>query len=486
MLTRCFSIIFIHGLTGDRDKTWTAPGTTTPWPESLLPATIPNARVLTFGYDAYVTDWLNVVSISRVGNHAMNLITALATWREQDDTNERPVLFVCHSLGGIVCQDAITTSQQYPEPHMQGLAKCIAGIIFLGTPHGGSGLAQGAEKLARAINLIKQTNPNILSVLERESEVLARIQNSFHAFIRSKLVTDGKAVEITSFYEELPLPGIGLVVPLQSAIIRGYPSIGIHATHMGVTKFDTNNDAGFVAIVGELRRWTRQIDTDAGSYTVKDAPRETPVTSCRDAAEDGPKRIDHHTDWKDNANPRILRRLEMPLGRNIPHLCFLYVASVLEYPGYVKVGLTNDPLRRFSESNLTLSDIYTYQTVGYIVQRVEALTIASLRSQAHQVAMEKVQRHQGARERVREIELYKVDLDKARHVMDRWLTLFDPRTSPPLYDNEGNLIEFWHKRAERIANCARETERTFDSHTKLWDALLFSPTMIESYLQPQQ
>jgi hypothetical protein len=82
---------------------------------------------------------------------------------------------------------------------------------FLGTPHGGSGLAQGAEKLARAINLIKQTNPNIISVLEKESEVLARIQNSFHAFIRSKLVTDGKAVEITSFYEELPLPGIGLV-----------------------------------------------------------------------------------------------------------------------------------------------------------------------------------------------------------------------------------------------------------------------------------
>ncbi|KAL2800599.1 hypothetical protein BJX66DRAFT_332162 [Aspergillus keveii] len=258
-------IIFIHGLTGDRHKTWTAPGTTTPWPESLLPATIPNARVLTFGYDAYVTDWLNVVSISRVGNHAMNLITALATWREQDDTNDRPILFVCHSLGGIVCQDAqapayaITTSQQYPERHIQGLAKCIAGIIFLGTPHGGSGLAQGAEKLARAINLIKQTNPNILSVLEKESEVLARIQNSFHAFIRSKLVTDGKAVEITSFYEELPLPGIGLVVPLQSAIIRGYPSIGIHATHMGMTKFETKNDAGFVAVVGELRRWTRQI-----------------------------------------------------------------------------------------------------------------------------------------------------------------------------------------------------------------------------------
>jgi hypothetical protein len=140
---------------------------------------------------------------------------------------------------------------------------------------------------------------------------------------------------------------------------------------------------------------------------VKEAPRETPVTRsnpntlstnwyrgltfrfiCRAAAEDGPKRIDHHADWKDNANSRILWRLELPLRRNRLHSCFLYVASVQEYPGYVKAGLTHDP-QRFSLLGLTLSDIHMYQTVGYIVQRVESLTIASLRSQAHRVATER-------------------------------------------------------------------------------------------------
>ncbi|KAL4740615.1 Alpha/Beta hydrolase protein [Aspergillus similis] len=252
-------IVFVHGLTGDREKTWTAPNSATSWPESLLPAAIPNARILTFGYDAYITDWRNMVSINRVGNHAMNLVTALATWREQSDTNDRTIFFVCHSLGGIVCQDAIATSQQYPEPHIHGLAECIKGIIFLGTPHGGSGLAHWAEMLARSISLIKQANSEIISVLERESEVLARIQSSFHAFIRSKLV-DGEEIKMTTFYEELPLPGVGPVVPMQSAIIPGYPSIGIRATHMGMTKFETSNDAGFTAVVGELRRWTRQIE----------------------------------------------------------------------------------------------------------------------------------------------------------------------------------------------------------------------------------
>jgi protein SERAC1 len=82
----CPSIIFIHGLTGDREKTWTTKGAVTPWPQTILPSKIPNARVLTFGYDAYVTDWRGMVSRNRIGNHSMNLLAAIATFREDDDT----------------------------------------------------------------------------------------------------------------------------------------------------------------------------------------------------------------------------------------------------------------------------------------------------------------------------------------------------------------------------------------------------------------
>ncbi|XTI91046.1 hypothetical protein V2W45_700080 [Cenococcum geophilum] len=98
-------IIFVHGLTGDREKTWTAKDAKAPWPQTLLPDTLPNARVLTFGYDAYVADWMGMVSKNRIGNHSMNLLTAVATYRENDDTNNRPIVFVCHSLGGLVCED---------------------------------------------------------------------------------------------------------------------------------------------------------------------------------------------------------------------------------------------------------------------------------------------------------------------------------------------------------------------------------------------
>ncbi|KAH8590732.1 hypothetical protein B0O99DRAFT_300172 [Bisporella sp. PMI_857] len=93
-------IILVHGLTGDYEKTWTAKNAATPWPQSMLPSKIPNARILTFGYDAYIADWRGMVSRNRIGNHSMNLLTSVATFRENDDTNNCPIIFICHSLGG--------------------------------------------------------------------------------------------------------------------------------------------------------------------------------------------------------------------------------------------------------------------------------------------------------------------------------------------------------------------------------------------------
>lgn len=80
------SIVFVHGLNGDRERTWTDPGTGLFWPQSLLPTSNINARILTFGYDANPASFRDVVSQNCVGNHAMNLLTALATYREDSNT----------------------------------------------------------------------------------------------------------------------------------------------------------------------------------------------------------------------------------------------------------------------------------------------------------------------------------------------------------------------------------------------------------------
>ncbi|KNG89609.1 sesB-related regulatory protein [Aspergillus nomiae NRRL 13137] len=261
-------IVFVHGLTGDRDATWTAPGEGEPWPKTLLPAKLPTARILTFGYDAYVADWRGVVSQSVIANHAWNLLASLSTYRDNDATNERPIIFVCHSLGGLVCEDALFTSKQRPEPHLHGIIQSTRGIIFLGTPHHGAGLARWAEIVSRSIGLVKQTNPDIVNVLKRDSEVLARIQEGFHTMVRS---VEPPPIKVTCFYEELPVLGIGFVVPQDSAVLPGYVPIGIHSNHMDMTKFSGVDDPGFVAICGELRRWIKDISATKNCREARDS-----------------------------------------------------------------------------------------------------------------------------------------------------------------------------------------------------------------------
>jgi len=48
-------------------------------------------------------------------------------------------------------------------------------------------------------------------------------------------------------------------VPSHSAILPGYIPIGIRNNHMDMTKFDDANDPGFIAVAGELRRWSKEL-----------------------------------------------------------------------------------------------------------------------------------------------------------------------------------------------------------------------------------
>jgi len=59
--------------------------------------------------------------------------------------------------------------------------------------------------------MIKEANPEIVQVLKQDSEVLARIQDSFHTMIRARGMDGLQPINITCFFEELPLVGVGFV-----------------------------------------------------------------------------------------------------------------------------------------------------------------------------------------------------------------------------------------------------------------------------------
>lgn len=71
------------------------------WLRDFLPSDVSNVRprIMTFGYDSTVAFSR---SVSRIDDFAITLLGKLQEKRYRNGTSKNPIIFVCHSLGGIV------------------------------------------------------------------------------------------------------------------------------------------------------------------------------------------------------------------------------------------------------------------------------------------------------------------------------------------------------------------------------------------------
>lgn len=108
-------VVFVHGLNGDPQRTWTSKKTDVFWPRDLLSEDFDKeyqARVLVYGYDADVTVSASDggTSRDRIHNHAELLVAYLVANRRRQRAEDRPIVFVAHSLGGLVVKRALIYS----------------------------------------------------------------------------------------------------------------------------------------------------------------------------------------------------------------------------------------------------------------------------------------------------------------------------------------------------------------------------------------
>jgi protein SERAC1 len=251
-------ICFVHGLTGNRERTWTATGQDAPWPQLLLPRRLRQARILTWGYDAYVVR-SGVAGSNRLIDHSTNLVNDLTTNRAEHNASSRSLIFVAHSLGGLVCKMAIMTSKDNPAPHLKAIFRHVKGILFMGTPHTGSWMADWIKIPAWGLGVVKSSNRSLLSILQTEDQLLESLQISFLSMVRDLRDNYNRRIEVTCFYEELPMPVVGEVVSKASATFSDHPLMSIHANHSDMVKFASIEDNGFKRLTGELVRWESEL-----------------------------------------------------------------------------------------------------------------------------------------------------------------------------------------------------------------------------------
>ncbi|KAH8731953.1 Alpha/Beta hydrolase protein [Phaeosphaeriaceae sp. PMI808] len=262
-------IVFVHGLTGNRESTWTDKPTNVFWPRDLLAKDLPKARIITFGYDADIIRGLSVAGNGTLRDHGKALAEDLGMRRKRTDTNFRPLIFVAHSLGGLVVEQALLVSRGSAQQHTKDLLESTVAIAFMGTPHLGANLANWGHPISKLSNLLRKTNSEIVGVLQPGSEMLAAVQQEFHTMLDDRSRNDSKFVDIFCFYEELGYTGLGEIVPKQSAILAAYPNNGIHATHTGMTRFETAKDAGYVRVQDRLWLWYNTVEENQDAWKEK-------------------------------------------------------------------------------------------------------------------------------------------------------------------------------------------------------------------------
>jgi hypothetical protein len=82
------SIVAVHGLGGHALSTWTHESAKTLWLRDFLPKDIPNARIMTYGYDSKVWNSRSVVGIME---NAEGFLMDLQWSRASAEVRLRPI-----------------------------------------------------------------------------------------------------------------------------------------------------------------------------------------------------------------------------------------------------------------------------------------------------------------------------------------------------------------------------------------------------------
>ena len=223
------------------------------WPRDLLPYAFPQARILTWGYDVQLKHMLTSTSKDSIFHHAGVLLSDLALLRTSSADKQRNLIFIAHSLGGIVVKDALSRSRN-ETTWINEILPATIGVIFLGTPHHGSKKASLAKQVMILAKIFYQdTDTKIIRALEEKSDVLERVTRGF-----GQVLSAGK-IKVHSFQEADKTNGVMIVEAHSSKIGYLDETTGtIHADHRKMARFCSDDDTGFQSVVAVLRRWMEE------------------------------------------------------------------------------------------------------------------------------------------------------------------------------------------------------------------------------------
>lgn len=227
------------------------------WPIDWLPQQFPKIRILGLQFESALSYWVKKVcpceqNKMKLKFRSMDYLQRLA---DAGIGEGRPVVWVCHSMGGLIVKGIINQAMTSQDPKIRNIAENSRGIIFLGTPHKGSAIAKYTQQTALLWPTIevKDMEENSKELLKLNDEFLANIAKLSHP-VEIVSVAEGSAMKV---FQNIKM----IVVPMKSAFL-GYGEFYVsNENHLNLSKPISQNSFIYLTVVNLIEKILKQETT---------------------------------------------------------------------------------------------------------------------------------------------------------------------------------------------------------------------------------
>jgi pimeloyl-ACP methyl ester carboxylesterase len=227
---RLADVVFVHGLGGDAAHTWQSGNDADSFWPRWLGQDFPEIGIWTLGYAASASAWqAQSMPLADRGNAVLEQLYA-------EGLGKRPLVFITHSMGGIVVKQLLRHADSFGVKRWEEIAQATRSVIFIATPHSGANSAS----FVNFFHLLLRTNENI-SELQAHHPRLRELHGWFLNFYNKRELTCRtycETREVRPSVLGLSLPK-GILIVDQTAAepnIPGERAIPLDEDHISICK----------------------------------------------------------------------------------------------------------------------------------------------------------------------------------------------------------------------------------------------------------
>lgn len=218
------------------------------WPKDWLPKDISNLRILGVNYWSSLSEWLErcPLQTADIATRASDMVPALIDARVGG--KETPVVWLAHSMGGLIVKQVLVEASQSDQQPLKKLAENTKAVLFFSTPHKGSSMATMPRAAAAVL-----WPSNDVRQLQENSPTLLNLHKAFIQF------ADAYAWETISFVETMPTLVTAFKVPVHfvesfSADLGRGEFYQLPLDHLSICKPATRQSILYTTVLDVLQR----------------------------------------------------------------------------------------------------------------------------------------------------------------------------------------------------------------------------------------